>query len=120
VANQTGRPVAPARKLVAAVLGTLAVFVMVFGLGLSSWAIVVLGLAVLALSIALGTVAQIAQAQLVAARRPHAAALAWLGGLVALLAVGLAAAPPVAAATIGQLAAAGIVLGALVIAGRKP
>jgi len=76
--------------------------------------------AVLALSIALGTVAQIAQAQLVAARRPHAAALAWLGGLVALLAVGLAAAPPVAAATIGQLAAAGIVLGALVIAGRKP
>ncbi|HKQ43335.1 MAG TPA: hypothetical protein VJT79_12665, partial [Pseudonocardia sp.] len=76
--------------------------------------------AVLALSIALGTVAQIAQAQLVAARRPHAAALAWLGGLVALLAVGLAADPPVTAATIGQLAAAGIVLGALVIAGRKP
>ena len=76
--------------------------------------------AVLALSIALGTVAQIAQAQLVAARRPHAAALAWLAGLVALLAVGLVAAPPVTAATIGQLAAAGIVLGALVIAGRKP
>jgi len=76
--------------------------------------------AVLALSIALGTVAQIAQAQLVAARRPHAAALAWLTGLVVLLVVGLAAAPPVAAATIGQLAAAGIVLGALVIAGRKP
>jgi hypothetical protein len=76
--------------------------------------------AVLALSIALGTVAQIAQAQLVAARRPHAAALAWLGGLVVLLVVGLAAAPPVAAATIGQLVAAGIVLGALVIAGRKP
>jgi O-antigen/teichoic acid export membrane protein len=76
--------------------------------------------AVLALSIALGTVAQIAQAQLVAARRPHAAALAWLTGLVVLLVVGLAAAPPVAAATIGQLVAAGIVLGALVIAGRKP
>jgi O-antigen/teichoic acid export membrane protein len=76
--------------------------------------------AVLALSIALGTVAQIAQAQLVAARRPHAAALAWLAGLVVLLVVGLAAAPPVAAATIGQLVAAGIVLGALVIAGRKP
>ena len=76
--------------------------------------------AVLALSIALGTAAQIAQAQLVAARRPHAAALAWLAGLVVLLVVGLAAAPPVAAATIGQLVAAGIVLGALVIAGRKP
>ena len=56
MANQTGRPVAPARKLVAAVLGTVAVFVMVFGLGLSSSAIVVLGLAVLALSIALGMV----------------------------------------------------------------
>jgi hypothetical protein len=76
--------------------------------------------ALLALSIALGTVAQIAQAQLVAARRAHAAALAWLAGLVALLVVGLAAAPPVPAATIGQLAAAGLVLGALVLAGRKP
>lgn len=75
--------------------------------------------ALLALSIALGTVAQIAQAQLVAARRPHAAALGWLAGLVVLLVVGLAAAPPVTAATIGQLAAAGLVLGALVLAGRK-
>jgi catechol 2,3-dioxygenase-like lactoylglutathione lyase family enzyme len=56
VANQNGRPIAPARKLVAAVLGTIAVFVMVFGLGLASWAIVVLGLAMLALSIALGLV----------------------------------------------------------------
>jgi O-antigen/teichoic acid export membrane protein len=76
--------------------------------------------ALLALSIALGTVAQIAQAQLVAARRPHAAALGWLAGLVVLLVVGLAAAPPVTAATIGQLVAAGLVLGALVLAGRKP
>lgn len=56
MANQTGRPIAPARKLVAAVLGTVSVFVVVFGLGLASWAIVVLGLAVLALSIALGVV----------------------------------------------------------------
>jgi resuscitation-promoting factor RpfA len=56
LANQSGRPIAPARKLIAAVLGTIAVFVMLFGLGLSSWAIVVLGLAVLALSIALGMV----------------------------------------------------------------
>jgi O-antigen/teichoic acid export membrane protein len=76
--------------------------------------------AVLALSIALGSVAQVAQAQLVAVRRTHAAALAWLAGLVALIATGLAAAPPIAAASIGQLAAAGLVLGALVIAGRKP
>jgi catechol 2,3-dioxygenase-like lactoylglutathione lyase family enzyme len=56
VANQNGRPIAPARKLVALVLGTLAVFVAVFGAGLTSWAIVVLGLAMLALSIALGMV----------------------------------------------------------------
>jgi O-antigen/teichoic acid export membrane protein len=76
--------------------------------------------ALLALSIALGGVAQVAQAQMVAARRTHAAALAWLAGLVALLVIGLVVAPPVTAASIGQLAAAGIVLGALVIAGRKP
>jgi catechol 2,3-dioxygenase-like lactoylglutathione lyase family enzyme len=56
VANQTGRPIAPARKLVAAVLGTISVFIMVFGLGLSSWPIVALGAALLALSIALGMV----------------------------------------------------------------
>jgi catechol 2,3-dioxygenase-like lactoylglutathione lyase family enzyme len=56
LANQGGRPIAPARKLVAAVLGTISIFVMVFGLGLSSWAIVVLGLAMLALSIAFGMV----------------------------------------------------------------
>jgi O-antigen/teichoic acid export membrane protein len=76
--------------------------------------------ALLALSIALGGVAQVAQAQMVAARRTHAAALAWLAGLVALLVIGLVAAPPVTAASIGQLAAACLVLGALVIAGRKP
>jgi catechol 2,3-dioxygenase-like lactoylglutathione lyase family enzyme len=56
LANQSGRPIAPARKLVAAVLGTIAAFVMVYGFGLRSWAIVVLGLALLALSIALGMV----------------------------------------------------------------
>ncbi len=56
MANVTGRPIAPARKLVAAVLGTIAVFVMVFGLGLSSWAIVALGAALLALAVALGMV----------------------------------------------------------------
>jgi len=56
VANQNGRPVAPARKLVAAVVGTIAVFVMLFGLGMSSWAIVALGLAMLVLAIVLGMV----------------------------------------------------------------
>ncbi len=53
MANQ---PIAPARRLVAAIIGTVAVFVVVFGLGMSSWAVVVLGLAVLALAIALGVV----------------------------------------------------------------
>ena len=56
MANQSGRPVAPARKLMAAVLGTIAVFVMLFGLGLSSWSIVALGVALLALAIALSMV----------------------------------------------------------------
>ena len=56
MANATGRPVAPARKLVAAVLGTIAGFVMVFGLGMSSWAVVALGAALLALAIALAVV----------------------------------------------------------------
>ncbi|MFF5292958.1 VOC family protein [Paractinoplanes globisporus] len=56
MANQTGRPVAPARKLVAAVMGTIAVFVVALGLGMSSWGVALFGLAVLVLSIALGMV----------------------------------------------------------------
>jgi hypothetical protein len=75
-------------------------------------------LAVLALSTLLGAAAQVVQAHLVAARRTHAAALAWLGGLVVLLAVGLLAGPPVAAATIGQFVAAAAVLGGMVLARR--
>src|ERR1700755_3432942 len=35
LANQTGRPIAPARKLVAAVMGTIAVFVVALRLGLT-------------------------------------------------------------------------------------
>ncbi|MEH1011939.1 VOC family protein [Micromonospora sp. CPCC 206060] len=50
------RPVAPARKLLAALLGTVATFITLFGLGMTSWAIVALGVALVALSIALGTV----------------------------------------------------------------
>lgn len=75
-------------------------------------------LAVLALSTVLGALAQVVQAQLVAARRTHAAALAWVTGLGILLAVGLLAGPPVAAAAIGQLVAAAAVLGAMVFARR--
>ncbi len=75
-------------------------------------------LAVLALSTVLGAAAQVAQAHLVAARRTHTAALAWLAGLAILLAVGLLAGPPVTAAAIGQLVAAAAVLGAMVLARR--
>ena len=56
MANQTGRPVATPRKLVAAVMGTIAVFVMALGLGMSSWGVALFGLAVLVLSIGLGVV----------------------------------------------------------------
>jgi catechol 2,3-dioxygenase-like lactoylglutathione lyase family enzyme len=56
LANQTGRPIAPARKLVAAVMGTIAFFVMALGLGMSSWGVVIFGVILLALSIALGMV----------------------------------------------------------------
>ena len=56
MATQTGRPIAPARKLVAAVMGTIAVFVVALGLGMSSWGVVFFGVALLALSVALGMV----------------------------------------------------------------
>lgn len=72
-------------------------------------------LAALALSTVLGTVAQLAQARLVAARRVRVVALVWLAGLAVLLCVGFVARPPVDAAALGQLAAALIVVGVLVI-----
>ena len=53
MADARRRPIAPVRKLVAAVLGTLAVFVMLFGAGMQSWAIVAVGLAVLVLAISM-------------------------------------------------------------------
>ncbi|MEV1333854.1 VOC family protein [Micromonospora costi] len=56
MANGGSRPIAPVRKLIAAVLGTVAAFVTLFGLGMTSWAIVALGVALLVLAIALGTV----------------------------------------------------------------
>ncbi|TDB89225.1 glyoxalase/bleomycin resistance/dioxygenase family protein, partial [Micromonospora fluostatini] len=56
MANGGSRPIAPVRKLIAAVLGTVATFVVLFGLGMTSWAIVALGVALVALAIALGTV----------------------------------------------------------------
>ncbi|MFG1654707.1 VOC family protein [Micromonospora sp. NPDC049275] len=56
MANGGNRPIAPVRKLVGVVLGTVATFVVVFGLGMPSWAIVALGVALLVLAIALATV----------------------------------------------------------------
>ncbi|MFC4144910.1 VOC family protein [Micromonospora mangrovi] len=56
MANGGNRPIAPVRKLVAAVLGTVATFVVLFGLGMTSWAIVALGVALLVLAVALATV----------------------------------------------------------------
>ncbi|MGN9910909.1 VOC family protein [Phytohabitans sp. LJ34] len=53
MADARRRPIAPVRKLVAAVLGTFAVFVMLFGAGMQSWAIVAVGLAVLVLAISM-------------------------------------------------------------------
>ncbi len=54
--NPSRRSVAPVRKLVAAIVGTIAVFVMLFGLGMSSWPIVALGAAMLALAIGLALI----------------------------------------------------------------
>jgi resuscitation-promoting factor RpfA len=56
VANGGHRPIAPVRKLIGAVLGTVATFITMFGLGMTSWAIVALGVALLVLAIALATV----------------------------------------------------------------
>jgi len=56
VANGGNRPIAPIRKLIGAVLGTVATFIVLFGLGMTSWAIVALGVALLVLAIALATV----------------------------------------------------------------
>ncbi|GIE82607.1 hypothetical protein Aph02nite_85570 [Actinoplanes philippinensis] len=52
MANQTGRPIAPARKLVAWIIGTIAVFVIALGLGMSSSPVAFFGVAVLAIAIA--------------------------------------------------------------------
>ncbi|ROT27056.1 VOC family protein [Micromonospora sp. HM5-17] len=53
MADDRRRQVAPVRKLVAAVLGTLATFVTLFGVGMRSWAIAMLGVALLALAVGL-------------------------------------------------------------------
>lgn len=56
MANGGSRPIAPVRRLVGAALGTVATFVILFGLGMPSWSIVALGGAILVLAVALATV----------------------------------------------------------------
>jgi hypothetical protein len=53
VANGNRRPLAPVRKLFAAVLGTCALFVVLFGIGMKSLAIVALGIALIVLAVGL-------------------------------------------------------------------
>jgi resuscitation-promoting factor RpfA len=53
LANGSRPPVAPVRKAAAAVLGTVATFVMLFGLGRQSWPTVAIGAALLVLSLGL-------------------------------------------------------------------
>lgn len=53
MANGSRRPVAPVRKMIAAVLGTFATFVILFGAGMKNWSIGALGVALLALSISI-------------------------------------------------------------------
>lgn len=57
MANGNRPPVAPARRVVAAVLGTVAAFVMLFGVGLQSWSTVAIGAALLLLALGLLAVA---------------------------------------------------------------
>ncbi len=73
MANGGNRPIAPVRKLVATVLGAVATFVILFGLGMTSWAIVALGVAVLALAIALATVRAGGRTWVVGAGHVHSA-----------------------------------------------
>ncbi|WP_433529528.1 VOC family protein [Micromonospora sp. CA-263727] len=73
MANGGNRPIAPVRKLIAAVLGTVATFVILFGLGMTSWAIVALGVALLVLAIALATVRGGGRTWVVGAGHVHSA-----------------------------------------------
>ncbi|MEV6812794.1 VOC family protein [Micromonospora sp. NPDC051296] len=73
MANGGSRPIAPVRKLIAAVLGTVATFVILFGLGMTSWAIVALGVALLVLAIALATVRGGGRTWVVGAGHVHSA-----------------------------------------------
>lgn len=70
MADGTRGQVAPLRKLVAIVLGTLATFVVLFGAGMTSWTIVALGVALLVLAVGL-----------VAVTAVRTGARAWVAGV---------------------------------------
>ncbi|MGW4461415.1 VOC family protein [Micromonospora sp. NPDC004704] len=70
MADGVRRSVAPVRKLVAGVLGTFATFVILFGCGMPSWAIVALGVALLVLAVGLGLVTTV-----------RSGARAWVSGI---------------------------------------
>ncbi|GAA2548626.1 hypothetical protein GCM10010210_20880 [Pseudonocardia hydrocarbonoxydans] len=76
-------------------------------------------LVVLALSTVAGAAAQIGQTHLLALGRAAEAASGWILGLTVLIAVGLLAAPPIAAASLGQLVGAGAVLVLLSLVRRR-
>jgi resuscitation-promoting factor RpfA len=59
VANGRRRPVALARRVVAVVLGTVAVFITFFGAGSGSWSVAALGVAVLVLAVSLVVVSAV-------------------------------------------------------------
>jgi resuscitation-promoting factor RpfA len=59
VANGSRPPVAPVRKAVAAVLGAVAAFVVLFGLGRQSWSTVAIGVALFVLALGLVAVAAV-------------------------------------------------------------
>ncbi len=70
MADGRRRQIAPVRKLIAAVLGTFATFVILFGAGMTSWTIVALGVALLVLSIGLVVVTSV-----------RTGARAWVAGI---------------------------------------
>ncbi|HEY2950018.1 MAG TPA: VOC family protein [Micromonosporaceae bacterium] len=59
MANGRRRPVALARRVVAVVLGTVAVFITFFGAGSGSWSVAALGVAVLVLAVSLVVVSAV-------------------------------------------------------------
>jgi O-antigen/teichoic acid export membrane protein len=120
--RRTTRRLGTALLVAGVVWGAIAVFVvptvshLVFGATITPPTWVLAGLAA---STVVGAAAQIGQTHLVAVRRPAAAAVAWIAGLAVLLVVALLAAPPLTAATVGQMIGALVVLIVLSVVRRR-